>query len=54
MADERIVTMSASGYKSLIGSTDGKGLHWTTDVHSELPVKVRPSGPGSERPITVP
>lgn len=54
MADDRIVTMSASGYKSLINSTNGKGLHWTTDVHSELPVKVHTSGPGSERPITVP
>ena len=54
MADDRIVTMSASGYKSLINSTNGKGLHWTTDVNSELPVKVRTSGPGSERPLTVP
>jgi long-chain-fatty-acid--CoA ligase ACSBG len=54
MADDRIVTMSASGYKSLINSSNGKGLHWTTDVHSELPVKVRTSGPGSERPLTVP
>ena len=54
MADDRIVTMSASGYKSLINSTNGKGLHWTTDVHSELPVKVLSSGLGSERPLTVP
>jgi long-chain-fatty-acid--CoA ligase ACSBG len=54
MADDRIVTMSASGYKSLINSTNGKGLHWTTEVHSELPIKVRPSGAGSERPLTVP
>jgi hypothetical protein len=41
MADDRVVTMSALGYKSLINSTNGKGLHWATDVHTELPVKVR-------------
>ena len=53
MVDDRVVTMSASGYKALINSTNGKGLHWVTDVESELPVKVKASGVGSERPMTV-
>ena len=53
MADDRVVTMSAEGYKALINSTNGKGLHWVTDVRSELPVKVRSNGYGSERPMTL-
>ena len=53
MADDRVVTMSAQGYKALINSTNGKGLHWVTDVNAELPVKVRSNGYGSERPQTL-
>jgi long-chain-fatty-acid--CoA ligase ACSBG len=53
MADDRIVVMSSQGYKSLVNPVDGKGLHWVTDVNAEIPIKVRASGPGSEKPITI-
>ena len=53
MADDRIVVMSSQGYKSLVNPVDGKGLHWVTDVNAEIPVKVRSSGAGSEKPITI-
>ena len=51
--EERVVTVSSKGYRDLVGETDGKGLHWTTDVRSELPIKMRSSGVGSERPYTL-
>jgi hypothetical protein len=54
MVDDRIVMMSTQGYQSLVTCENGKGLHWATDVNDELPVKVRPSGIGSERPTTIP
>ena len=53
MADDRLVIMSATGYKARINPEDGKGLHWSTDVHDELPIKMRQSGPGSEVPFTL-
>ena len=54
MADDRTVMMSTEGYKTLCNIQNGKGLHWATDVHAELPIKVRPTGMGSERPMTIP
>ena len=54
MVDDRVVMMSTQGYQSLVGAENGKGLHWATDVHTELPIKMRPSGMGSERPMTIP
>jgi long-chain-fatty-acid--CoA ligase ACSBG len=54
MTDDRVVMMSTQGYKSLVNSENGKGLHWACDINDELPVKLRSSGPGSERPLTVP
>ena len=53
MADDRVVMMSTQGYKSLVGPTEGKGLHWTSNVNDELPIKMRQSGPGSEVPFTL-
>lgn len=53
MSDDRVVMMSAGGYKDLVNGDDGKGLHWTTDIHAEMPVKMRQSGPGSEVPFTL-
>ena len=53
MSDDRNVMMSASGYQSLVSPEGGKGLHWTVNVNDELPVKMRPSGPGSEVPFTL-
>ena len=54
MVDDRVVMMSAGGYQSLVNSQNGKGLHWTTNINDELPVKMRQSGPGSEVPFTMP
>ena len=53
MVDNRVVMVSTDGYKNLINSDNGKGLHWTCDVNDELPVKMRASGVGSERPFTM-
>lgn len=53
MVDDRIVMMSTQGYKDLVSTENGKGLHWTTDVMAELPVKVSAEGPASVRPMTV-
>ena len=53
MVDDRVVTMSSQGYKNLVNPKDGKGFHWTTDIDQELPVRMRASGPGSERPLTL-
>ena len=32
------------GFKSLIKTTDGENLHWTTDMNTELPIKMATSG----------
>lgn len=53
MVDDRVVVMSPQGYKALVNPVNGKGLHWVSDVHSEIPIKVKASGPGSEKPVTV-
>lgn len=36
-----------------MGSENGKGLHWTTTITDELPVKLRTNGHGSEKPFTM-
>jgi long-subunit acyl-CoA synthetase (AMP-forming) len=36
-----------------VGSEDGKNLFWTTDINTELPIKMKQFGPGSEAPITL-
>ena len=53
MADDRLVIMSTRGYQAQNKDKNGKGLHWTCDIHDELPVKMRPRGPGSELPKTM-
>jgi len=52
MTDDRVVMMSSKGYKDLVQPENGKGLHWTCDINQELPIKMRQSGPGSEKPFT--
>lgn len=54
MVDDRVVIMSTQGYNNLVKPENGKGLHWVCDINAELPVKIRQSGPGSERPTTIP
>ncbi len=53
MVDDRVVMVSSSGYKNLIKSDNGQGLHWTCNIHEELPIKMRAAGVGSERPLTM-
>ena len=53
MVDDRNVMMSAVRAQSLTGNSDGKDLHWSTNVQDELPIKMRQSGPGSEAPFTL-
>ena len=41
MEEDRIVVMSSKGYQNLVGTHDGKNLYWTTDIDTELPIKIR-------------
>ena len=54
---ETSLYMSDSGLKNLSHSTYNdkfKGLHWTTDLNQELPIKVQEeNGFGNEKPITL-
>ena len=54
--EHRNILMSAAGYQNSAGleESQGKGLHWTCDINSELPIRMRQSGAGSELPFTVP
>jgi long-chain-fatty-acid--CoA ligase ACSBG len=36
-----------------VNPVNGKGLHWVTDVTAEIPIKLRASGFGSEKPQTI-
>ena len=51
MNDDRVIMMSESGCSKQL--RDGKGLHWCCNIDEELPIKMRKSGPGSEKPITL-
>ena len=52
--DTRTILISAEGFKESTNIKTGKGLHWVTNVHDEIPVKINQSGCGSERARTVP
>ena len=53
MEEDRIVMMSTKGYQSLVNSQEGKNLYWTADIDTELPIKIKTSGYGSEAPTTL-
>jgi long-chain-fatty-acid--CoA ligase ACSBG len=53
-SEDRVVVMSSSGFSDLIQPEGGKNFHWTTDKNVELPIKIRATGVGSERPRTLP
>ena len=36
-----------------VKESDGRGVWWTDDISTELPIKMRASGYGSEKPITM-
>jgi len=47
--------MSIQGYQDLLKNTDGKNLHWTTDINVELPIKMTNTGISSTiKPETIP
>ena len=47
--------MSKQGYLDLIGNKDGQDLYWTTDIKTELPIKMPATGLGAEiKPDTMP
>lgn len=48
--DDHVVLISPSGFSSLVNTEKGKNLWWTTDIKTELPIKMTQSGPGSEIP----
>lgn len=49
------VLMSAEGYQNLINAKDGKDLHWTTEINTELPIKMASHGHGATiKPETMP
>lgn len=49
------VLISSQGFSDLVGSTDGKNLHWTTDINSELPIKMAAYGMSANiKPETIP
>ena len=53
MKDDRQALISAEGYQLWNKGKQGQGLHWTCDIRDELPIKIHPSGPGSETPKTM-
>ena len=54
MSDDRVASLSSNSYRAFAQiPEDGRGYNWTTDIHTELPVKMKRAGPGSELPITV-
>ena len=49
------VLISSQGFSDLVGSNDGKNLHWTTDINSELPIKMAAYGMSANiKPETIP
>tara|TARA_B110000285_G_scaffold54464_1_gene62025 strand:+ start:385 stop:570 length:186 start_codon:yes stop_codon:yes gene_type:complete len=49
------ILMSAEGYSNLMSTKDGKDLHWTTEIKTELPIKMAASGNGATiNPETMP
>jgi hypothetical protein len=48
--DERVIITSTESFQSLTKPENGKNFHWTCEKEIELPVKIRPTGFGSETP----
>ena len=49
------VTMSLDGYKEAIKAENGKNIIWTTDINTELPIRMPKTGVSTEiLPITFP
>jgi long-chain-fatty-acid--CoA ligase ACSBG len=49
-----VINISSEGYKNLIGNSNGKGIYWTTDVKTELPIRMPTTGTASTlKPTTL-
>lgn len=49
------VLISSQGFSDLVGGADGKNLHWTTDINTELPIKMATHGMSANiKPETIP
>ena len=49
------ILMSSKGYADLVGTKNGENLYWTTDINSELPIKMAATGSGASiKPETIP
>ena len=53
MQDERFICMTEKGYKKLSTNANGEGLHWTCDIHDELPIRMEREGNASLPPKTM-
>jgi hypothetical protein len=53
METDKFILISSEGYHQLVNPIDGANYNWTTSSDVELPIKLNPSGPGSEIPITM-
>ena len=51
--DDRLIMMSGPGFEDLTKPEGGRNLHWTVDKNSEIPIKLRQNGVGSETPQTM-
>mmetsp|Transcript_18020 Transcript_18020/g.30700 ORF Transcript_18020/g.30700 Transcript_18020/m.30700 type:complete len:180 (+) Transcript_18020:15-554(+) len=49
------IVMSTTGFQELVGTQDGKGLHWTTDINQEVPIKISMDETSDQiKPETIP
>ena len=39
--------ISSQGYKQLVPTPEGENFFWTTDVNTELPIKLKATGDGA-------
>ena len=52
---DRKLEISQAGYAEIVGSKDGRNVHWTTEKNVEMPIKMRNDGPeeGRMKPVTI-
>ena len=51
--NNRVVWQTEKGYKKWLNNSNGHGLHWTSDIHDELPIRMSKTGNASRQPITM-
>jgi len=49
-----VLMMSTEGYRKLLNSKDGKNVYWTTEINTELPIRMPATGMVSQlKPSTI-